>query len=97
MHSTDIVYAGVRHEGTPEGNSIPCIASREYMLTISLGTFSDVAGVKCYITEPSGDYDQSKVVIYLCDAFGIELVNNRVRRCTISEDGGTQSHYYLFA
>ncbi|KZV64009.1 alpha/beta-hydrolase [Peniophora sp. CONT] len=40
------------------------------------GTYQDIAGVKCYIATPSGDYDKSKVVIYLTDAFGIELVNN---------------------
>jgi len=32
--------------------------------------------VKCYIATPSGEYDKTKVVIYICDAFGLELENN---------------------
>ena len=44
-----------------------------------LGTYSDIAGVKCYIATPSGEYDKTKVVFYFTDAFGLELVNNRVR------------------
>ena len=38
----------------------------------------DIAGVKCYIATPSGEYDKSKVLIYISDAYGLELVNNRV-------------------
>ncbi|VDB98763.1 unnamed protein product [Peniophora sp. CBMAI 1063] len=40
------------------------------------GTYQEITGVKCYIATPSGEYDKSKVVVYLTDAFGIELVNN---------------------
>ena len=40
--------------------------------------------MKCYVGTPSVDYDKSKVVIYLTDAFGIELVNNLVCICDIT-------------
>ncbi|KAI0027332.1 alpha/beta-hydrolase, partial [Vararia minispora EC-137] len=40
------------------------------------GKLEEIAGVKTYIALPEGEYDKTKAVIYLCDAFGIELENN---------------------
>lgn len=34
--------------------------------------------MKCYVATPQGDYPKDKVILFLTDVFGIELVNNRV-------------------
>ncbi|VDC04521.1 unnamed protein product [Peniophora sp. CBMAI 1063] len=51
------------------------------------GSYLDIAGVKCYIAEPSGEYDKTKAVIYLCDGFGFELVNNRLLADDFARNG----------
>ncbi|KZV63842.1 alpha/beta-hydrolase [Peniophora sp. CONT] len=40
------------------------------------GSFTDIAGIKSYVATPAGDYDKSKVIIYITDVFGFELVNH---------------------
>ena len=44
---------------------------------ILLGTYETIGGYKCYVATPKGDYPKDKVVLFLTDVFGIELVNNR--------------------
>ncbi|KZV65606.1 alpha/beta-hydrolase [Peniophora sp. CONT] len=51
------------------------------------GTYSDIAGVKCYIATPPGEHDKTKVVLYLCDAFGFELENNRLLADDFARNG----------
>ncbi|VDB90209.1 unnamed protein product [Peniophora sp. CBMAI 1063] len=51
------------------------------------GTYTDIAGVKCYVVTPSGEYDKTKVVLYFCDAFGFELVNNRLLADDFARNG----------
>ena len=43
------------------------------------GKFEKIAGVECYIATPAGDYAKDKVVLYLADVFGPQLVNAQVR------------------
>lgn len=52
------------------------------------GKIEFIDGVQCYIATPPGDYSKEKVLLYLTDAFGIPLVNNRVGRGPISQASG---------
>ncbi len=47
-----------------------------------------IGGVKTYVTLPSDGGDKSKVLIYLIDALGLELVNNKVRYAMCHRDYG---------
>ncbi|OAX43193.1 hypothetical protein K503DRAFT_766074 [Rhizopogon vinicolor AM-OR11-026] len=42
------------------------------------GQIEMIDGVKCYVGTPTVDYSKDKVVLFLPDAFGIELINNKV-------------------
>ncbi|KAG6374765.1 dienelactone hydrolase [Boletus reticuloceps] len=42
------------------------------------GKFDTIGGVKCYLATPIVDYSKEKIVLFLPDAFGIELVNNQL-------------------
>ena len=42
------------------------------------GKFEQIAGVKCYVATPKGDYPKDKVILYMLDAFGLSLQNNLV-------------------
>ncbi len=41
------------------------------------GKLEVIGGVACYTATPEGDYAKDKVVLYLSDAIGIPLVNNK--------------------
>ena len=41
------------------------------------GKLEKLGGVECYVATPSGEYDQSKVVLILPDVFGVPLVNTQ--------------------
>jgi len=43
------------------------------------GEFKKINGVDCYVATPEGDYAKDKVLLFLPDAFGMQLVNNQVR------------------
>ncbi|KAF9054718.1 dienelactone hydrolase endo-1,3,1,4-beta-D-glucanase [Panaeolus papilionaceus] len=40
-----------------------------------VGTWEEIAGVKVYVGTPTVDYPSDKVLLYLPDIFGVELVN----------------------
>jgi len=42
------------------------------------GQIEMIGGVKCYVGTPTVDYSKDKVVLFLTDAFGIELINNQL-------------------
>ncbi|TFK39477.1 dienelactone hydrolase endo-1,3,1,4-beta-D-glucanase [Crucibulum laeve] len=42
------------------------------------GKWEKIGGVDCYIGTPAVDYPKDKVVLFLADAFGIQLVNNQL-------------------
>ncbi|KAH7908202.1 dienelactone hydrolase [Hygrophoropsis aurantiaca] len=42
------------------------------------GKIETIGGVKCYVGTPAVDYPKDKVVLFLPDVFGIELVNNKL-------------------
>lgn len=72
---------GVRHEGTPEGKISP--VERYYwsslILHILSGKFEQIGDVKSYVATPSIDYPKDKVLLYLPDVFGFQLINHKVR------------------
>ena len=43
-----------------------------------VGKIEQIGGIECYIATPSGEYAKDKVVLFLADAFGLALVNNKV-------------------
>ncbi|TFK69316.1 hypothetical protein BDN72DRAFT_820223 [Pluteus cervinus] len=42
------------------------------------GKLEEIAGVRSYVSTPSGDYPKDKVVLFLADVFGIDLINNQL-------------------
>ncbi|VDB85425.1 unnamed protein product [Peniophora sp. CBMAI 1063] len=40
------------------------------------GSFVEIAGIQCYVATPADEYDKAKVILYITDVFGIELVNH---------------------
>ena len=39
------------------------------------GKFEEIGGVRSYVATPEGDYPKDKVILYLPDVFGVDLVN----------------------
>jgi len=42
------------------------------------GAFEHIGGIECYVGTPTKDYDKTKVLLYLPDAFGLPLKNNQL-------------------
>ena len=42
------------------------------------GRTIDIEGTRVYVAEPTGEYPKDKALLYLSDALGIELNNNKV-------------------
>ncbi|KAI3616946.1 dienelactone hydrolase endo--beta-d-glucanase [Moniliophthora roreri] len=42
------------------------------------GQWQKIGGVDCYVATPDGDYPKDKVILFLPDAFGIQLLNNQL-------------------
>ncbi|KAI0331665.1 alpha/beta-hydrolase [Cubamyces sp. BRFM 1775] len=42
------------------------------------GKIEKIGGFECYVATPSGEYPKDKVVLFLTDAFGIPLINNKL-------------------
>jgi len=43
------------------------------------GKFEEIGGINCYVATPSSDdYPKDKVVLFLTDVFGLELINNKL-------------------
>ncbi|KZT70800.1 alpha/beta-hydrolase [Daedalea quercina L-15889] len=51
------------------------------------GKIEQIGGVECYVATPSGDYDKSKVVLFLTDVFGIPLNNNKLLADDFARNG----------
>ena len=43
------------------------------------GEWKKIGGVDTYVATPSGDYPKNKVILFLADVFGPQLINARVR------------------
>ncbi|KAJ7445853.1 hypothetical protein FB451DRAFT_1055416 [Mycena latifolia] len=41
------------------------------------GTIETIGGVACYAATPTVDYPKDKVLLFLTDVYGLELVNSR--------------------
>ena len=78
-----LLFVGVRHEGTAEGELVylilSCLAFNVPPNTAVLGTYEEINGIKTYVATPKTDYPKDKAVLYLPDVFGLELLNNRAR------------------
>jgi len=51
------------------------------------GTYETIGGVKCYVATPQSDYPKDKVILFLTDVFGLELVNNRLLADGFAQNG----------
>lgn len=52
------------------------------------GKFEEIAGVNCYVATPTQDYPKDKVLLYLTDVFGVQLVNHQARIASLALLGG---------
>ncbi|KAG1738917.1 uncharacterized protein EDB91DRAFT_1288109 [Suillus paluster] len=51
------------------------------------GTLETIGGVACYITTPIVDYAKGKAILFLPDAFGIELINSKLLADEFAKNG----------
>jgi len=51
------------------------------------GKFEKISGVDCYIATPTDSYDKDKVVIFITDVFGPQLVNAQLLADGFSSNG----------
>lgn len=54
------------------------------------GTIKDLYGAKTYVTLPSSDAEPKSTIIFYCDAFGLNLVNNKLLADQYAADTGCQ-------
>ena len=48
------------------------------------GKFEKIGGANCYVSIPDNEnYPKDRVILYLVDAYGIELINAQVGLCFI--------------
>ncbi|KZP30521.1 alpha/beta-hydrolase [Athelia psychrophila] len=52
------------------------------------GTLTKIGGVDVYVATPEGDYAKDKVLLFLPDAFGLQLVNNQL----LTDDFGNNGY-----
>ena len=53
-------------------------SSWRYRLYYLTGKIEHIGGIETYVATPEGDYAKDKVILIITDAFGLELVNNKV-------------------
>ncbi|KAI0077962.1 alpha/beta-hydrolase [Panus rudis PR-1116 ss-1] len=51
------------------------------------GKFEDIGGVRCYVATPTIDYPKDKVLLYLVDIFGVDLINAQLLADDFSHNG----------
>ena len=68
---------GVIHEGTPTGKDILCRLPVGISNSLS-GKWEKFGGVDCYVGVPTVEYSKNKVLLFITDVFGPQLVNNQV-------------------
>ena len=56
------------------------VGTRDLYIKSSLsGEWKKIGGVDAYVATPSGDYSKDKVILFLTDVFGPQVINARVR------------------
>ncbi|KAF5336254.1 hypothetical protein D9758_016045 [Tetrapyrgos nigripes] len=51
------------------------------------GNWETIGTVNCYVATPTGDYSKDKIILYLTDGFGPQLVNNRLLADDFAKNG----------
>lgn len=51
------------------------------------GKYETIGNVACYVSTPKGDYPKDKVILFLTDVFGIQLINNRLLTDDFANNG----------
>lgn len=49
--------------------------------------FEKIAGIDCYVATPKGDYAKDKIVLYLADVFGPQMVNAQLLADAFANNG----------
>ncbi|PSR82572.1 hypothetical protein PHLCEN_2v6005 [Hermanssonia centrifuga] len=52
-----------------------------------IGKVEQIGGVDCYIATPSVEYPTDKVILYIPDVFGIQLVNHKLQADDFARNG----------
>ncbi|KAM0751405.1 hypothetical protein T439DRAFT_325541 [Meredithblackwellia eburnea MCA 4105] len=60
------------------------------------GSVNEINGTKTYVSLPTGEYDKSKALLFLTDAFGIELINNKLLADSFAANGIATYTGYCF-
>ncbi|KAJ4490760.1 Alpha/Beta hydrolase protein [Lentinula aciculospora] len=53
----------------------------------SKGAWESIGSLNCYVGTPSKNYDQSRAILYLPDAFGMQLINNQLIVDSFADNG----------
>ncbi|KAG6825847.1 hypothetical protein H0H92_002195 [Tricholoma furcatifolium] len=51
------------------------------------GKWEDINGVNCYVATPSVEYPKDKVILFLTDVFGPQLINNQLLADSFANNG----------
>lgn len=74
--------SGVRHEGTAEGQLYTSTKSMITDQILLVCQSENIGEIECYTATPSEDFPNDKVLLFLADGFGINLINSKVRLST---------------
>ena len=68
-------------KASPKVSSIQIYALTKLIMIdeIPLGQVEKVGEIDCYTATPTGDFPKDKVLLFLADGFGINLINSKVR------------------
>jgi len=58
-----------------------------YVMPTLVGKWEKIGGVDTYVATPSGDYPKDKVILFLADVHGPQLINARVRSLSFFSRG----------
>ncbi len=61
-------------------DQVPITSPDNCLLGSCAGTTQTIGGIETYIATPAGEYPKDKVILFLTDAFGLKLENNKVSR-----------------
>ncbi|KAK7037582.1 hypothetical protein VNI00_011074 [Paramarasmius palmivorus] len=51
------------------------------------GEWQNIGGVDCYVATPDGEYEKDRVILFLPDAFGVQLSNNQLLVSNFAANG----------
>ncbi|KAH7926429.1 hypothetical protein BV22DRAFT_1104339 [Leucogyrophana mollusca] len=61
------------------------------------GKIETIGGITCYVGTPAGDYPKDKVILYIADAFGIDLFNTEYASTLLLVDDFARNGFKVVA